>query len=272
MRDIIPVYFPEEFSKEKSFVGKGQYGHVFSTYLDGKKVIHKISNGKPKGYEKEMFLHEMNMLKSISHSCIPKLIGYVREPLTIVMEYKNGENLADFISQKAPFENGMETIRNISMQIADILGYLHSKYILYRDLKPDNLLWDPHLKKISLVDFGLSIQLNKKDPFIRGGLVGTRGYLAPEIRKNKVYSFPVDVFSFGKTVYCFFIFPYYERNKTFPSQKEIDSFFWNLIQICCTNEPKLRPTIKQVYQSLQNWEELEEPSCWKRFRYYLKCF
>jgi protein kinase A len=77
------------------------------------------------------------------------------------------------------------------------LETLHKKHIIYRDLKPENVMIDKtgHIK---MIDFGFAKQLCKKTNFRTSTSCGTIGYNAPELISGASgYSFPADIWSFG---------------------------------------------------------------------------
>lgn len=76
------------------------------------------------------------------------------------------------------------------------LEYLHSRNIIYRDLKPENLLLDRH-GHLKITDFGFA----KRVPDKTWTLCGTPDYLAPEVVSNKGYNKSVDWWSLGILVY-----------------------------------------------------------------------
>ena len=80
------------------------------------------------------------------------------------------------------------------------LVFLHNKKIIYRDLKPQNILInkDGYLK---LTDFGYAKKLQNKPKYETHTKVGTPEYMAPEIIMNKPYSFNIDYWSFGILIY-----------------------------------------------------------------------
>lgn len=75
-----------------------------------------------------------------------------------------------------------------------IIEFLHSKFIVYRDLKPENLMVDSK-GYLYLIDLGASKFLNKGDRTFT--IIGTPHYMAPEVIRGKGYSFFVDLWSIG---------------------------------------------------------------------------
>lgn len=83
--------------------------------------------------------------------------------------------------------------------IIEILEYLHDRNIIYRDLKPENVMVD-HEGFPKLIDFGTA-------KFIEGRtftIVGTPAYMAPEVLQGKGYTITADYWSLGIMVYEFF--------------------------------------------------------------------
>lgn len=90
-------------------------------------------------------------------------------------------------------------VRFLAAEILLALEYLHSQNIVYRDLKPYNLMLtaDGHIK---LIDFGLSKKFNKEKNKTYS-FCGTMGYLAPEIYYKKGHDFTADWWSYGAVLY-----------------------------------------------------------------------
>ena len=72
---------------------------------------------------------------------------------------------------------------------------LHSKHIVYRDLKPENVIID-RTGHIKLCDFGFAKEIAKKDGRTFTNC-GTLGYTAPEVVQGHGHTYPADVWSFG---------------------------------------------------------------------------
>ncbi|KAI2506687.1 protein tyrosine kinase [Fragilaria crotonensis] len=84
-------------------------------------------------------------------------------------------------------------------ELVDAMIYLHSKNIVYRDLKPDNIGFDVN-GTLKLFDFGLAKELRQKHldgTYKLTGNTGSRRYMAPEVAMEKRYDKSVDVYSFG---------------------------------------------------------------------------
>ena len=186
-------------------IGKGKFGLVKSGI---NKETHKqvaIKIMAKKNMDKsdlELAKVEIDILKISQHPNIIKLYDiYENENyIYIIMEYCAGGDLFSYIEKRGfrlPETRAAEIIHKLSTAVF----FLHEYGVVHRDLKPENILMTDNSSNadIRLVDFGLGKIIGPgemcTDPF------GTFSYVAPEVLKEKPYSFKVDLFAIGIIAY-----------------------------------------------------------------------
>merc|ERR1719453_1499948 len=156
---------------------------------------------------------ERNVLEAVSHPFIVRMHYAFQTPkkLHFVLEFCAGGELFFHLSRAGRFSEGR--CRFYSAEILLALGYLHGLNIVYRDLKPENVLLDQdgHAK---LTDFGLSKE-GIEDNFSAKSMCGTPEYLAPEILDKKGHGKAVDWYSLGALMYEMLtgLPPFYTRDR-----------------------------------------------------------
>ncbi|CAD7945964.1 unnamed protein product [Amoebophrya sp. A120] len=142
---------------------------------------------------------ERNVLELISHPFIIKLhhAFQTKRKLYTVMEYCCGGELFYHLTRAKKF--GQEKCKFYSGEILLALHYLHSLNIIYRDLKPENVLLDGE-GHVKLTDFGLSKE-GVPDNYSAKSMCGTPEYLAPEILNKLGHGKAVDWYSLGALMY-----------------------------------------------------------------------
>src|SRR5258708_2081344 len=92
------------------------------------------------------------------------------------------------------------TVTGGGIQVADVLHYLPTRPqpIIYRDLKPANLMIDSNTNRVMLIDFGIARWVNKKEKGVTA--VGTMGYAPPELFSGQGDA-RVDIYSLGATMF-----------------------------------------------------------------------
>ena len=141
---------------------------------------------------------EAEILKRIKHPRIPRIIDIIRtdETYCVVMDYIEGENLNEYKKRKGVISE-KETIE-IGCNVLNTLGFLHSHNIIYRDLKPTNIMIDSE-GEIKIIDFGIS-DISKTR--FKGTNSATREFAPPEILLGKSGDIRSDIYSFGMTLNC----------------------------------------------------------------------
>lgn len=139
---------------------------------------------------------ERRMLADVKHPFLITLWGTFQDlkNLYMVMDFVEGGELFSLLRKSGRFPNPVAKFYAAEVTLA--LEYLHSKNIIYRDLKPENLLLDRH-GHLKITDFGFA----KRVPDKTWTLCGTPDYLAPEVVSNKGYNKSVDWWSLGILIY-----------------------------------------------------------------------
>jgi serine/threonine-protein kinase len=150
------------------------------------------------------FKRESLLLTELEHSSIPTIYDYfyddISERFYLVMKFIPGSDLASRLRAAPGGRIDELTVTEWGVQIADVLHYLHTRPqpIIYRDLKPANLMLDSNLNRIMLIDFGIARWINKQEKGVTA--VGTMGYAPPELFGG--HADPrVDIYSLGATIF-----------------------------------------------------------------------
>lgn len=164
-----------------------------------KQLIKKPSTDEFENTESiRLFAREADILKKLDHHGIVKLHDYhvtADGRYFLVMDYVPGRNLETIIMTNGPFS--CEHVVSIGIHCCDVLDYLHNQTdpIIYRDLKPSNLMLTPD-GRIIFIDFGIARQFIPKEIATR---VVTAGYSPPEQYFGKPET-RSDIYSLGATM------------------------------------------------------------------------
>jgi serine/threonine-protein kinase len=160
----------------------------------------------PSQHEKAIgdFKRESLLLTSLEHPSIPTIYDYFYDETLgrfyLVMKYISGGDLASRMRAAVGGRLDEKTVTDWGMQVADVLDYLHSrpKPIIYRDLKPANLMIDGNTGRVMLIDFGIARWVSQQEKGVTA--VGTMGYAPPELFSGRVQP-ASDVYSLGATMF-----------------------------------------------------------------------
>ncbi|KAL6439356.1 G protein-coupled receptor kinase 1 isoform X2 [Cataglyphis hispanica] len=187
-------------------IGRGGFGEVYGCRkadtgkmyamkcLDKKRI--KMKQGET------LALNERIMLSLVSTGVdCPFIVCmtyafHTADKLCFILDLMNGGDLHYHLSQHGVFNE--PEMKFYAAEVILGLEHMHRRYIVYRDLKPANILLDEH-GHVRISDLGLACDFSKKKPHAS---VGTHGYMAPEVlSKGTAYDSSADWFSFGCMLY-----------------------------------------------------------------------
>lgn len=144
-------------------------------------------------FYQQMMRKELEMLMRLQHPYVVQAVGMEEVEgwgVCVVMEYVDGVRLDVWLAERRGKEDRLRLVE----ELLDAVDYIHSKGVVHRDLKPDNILVTRNGADIRLIDFGLADndhQAILKQP------AGTPPYMSPEQMENAVPDVRNDVYSLG---------------------------------------------------------------------------
>ena len=151
------------------------------------------------------FKRESMILSSLDHPSIPTIFDYFYDEAEsrfyLVMKYISGGDLSARIRSAPEGKIDELTVTEWALQIIDVLNYLHNQpsTIVYRDLKPSNIMIDSNSGRVMLIDFGIARSISQREE--KGvTAVGTMGYAPPELFSGNVEP-RSDIYSLGSTMF-----------------------------------------------------------------------
>ncbi|HET7628055.1 MAG TPA: serine/threonine-protein kinase [Bacillales bacterium] len=150
----------------------------------------------------KQLLIEAKFLGDLDHLYLPRIadlfLSRDQHYFYMVQDYISGVTLKQLFAQSEGYLP-VEKVLKYALQTCEVLQYLHNQQIVYKDLKPANLMIDDK-DEVKLIDFGISHQFG--DGSIKGTLkMGTVGFAAPEQFQSPQADPRTDLFSLGAMMY-----------------------------------------------------------------------
>jgi serine/threonine-protein kinase len=188
-------------------LGKGAMGIV---YLGRDPVIRRpvaiktirkelIDDDDNAAHLSSRFRTEAQAAGALSHPSIVSVYEYGEDErfAYIAMEYVEGNSLREYIGRSTRFDE--HDIVSIMVQLLEALAYAHAKGVWHRDIKPANIIVMSN-GRIKLTDFGIA-RIESGDRTKTNVIMGTPGYIAPEVYLGEPADHRMDIFSSGVLMY-----------------------------------------------------------------------
>ena len=188
--------------RDENFLGAGGFGGVFKGLLPKSNLevaVKRISHGSRQGMKE--FVAEITSIGRVRHRNLVQLLGYSRRKgeLLLIYDFMPNGSLDKYLFDRPEVTLSWSQRFMIVKGIAAGLLYLHEEWeqvILHRDIKASNVLLDSDFNG-KLGDFGLARLHNHGTNPQTTHVVGTLGYLAPELSRTGKATTSSDVYAFG---------------------------------------------------------------------------
>ncbi|GAB4190407.1 MAG: serine/threonine-protein kinase [Roseiflexaceae bacterium] len=183
-------------------IKEGGQGAVYQTIGDDwkpyavKEMLDRFSDQRERNEATERFRTEAILLQGLRHPRIPRVYAHFEDEGRhyLAMEFIEGEDLEQIVEREGPLDEAR--VLAIADQVCDVLEYLHGRGLIYRDMKPSNVMLD-RSNGVKLIDFGIANLFERAD---RGAQIGTPGYAPPE-QYQGLTSIESDIYSLGATLH-----------------------------------------------------------------------
>lgn len=276
----------------RSVIAHGTYGTVYRGTYDGQDVAVKVLDWGEDGIAtaaettalRASFRQEVAVWQKLDHPNVTKFIGasmgtvnlkipsntspdainsLPTRACSVVVEYLPGGTLKKYLIRNWQKKLAFKVVIQLALDLARGLSYLHSKKIVHRDVKSENMLLDSH-RALKIADFGVA-RVEAQNPRDMTGETGTLGYMAPEVLDGKPYNRKCDVYSFGICfweIYCCDM-PYPDLSFAEVSSAVVKqnlrpeiprccpSSVANIMRRCWDANPEKRPEMDEVVKLLE---------------------
>ncbi|WP_255951135.1 protein kinase domain-containing protein [Streptomyces odontomachi] len=179
-------------------LGAGGQGVVYEAYDGaGARVALKVLHREASPAMQEQFQKEAQAARAVPPFCTARALAVSsdRGRPFLVSEYVPGPTLSARVGQEGPLDEG--GLLRLAIGVATALAAIHSAGVTHRDLKPGNVLLGPDGPRI--IDFGIA-RTSEMSLTTTGALLGTPGYMAPEVLDGQRATPASDVFAWAAVV------------------------------------------------------------------------
>ncbi|MFI0443843.1 cellulose binding domain-containing protein [Actinomadura sp. 6N118] len=195
---------------------------------------------------KRRFREEAKAAARLNHPNITGVHDYGEEDQPyVVMELLEGESLSARLAEEAlPWQE----VAGIGAQIADALAAAHALEVVHRDVKPANVFLTP--TGVKILDFGIAFVSAKSAAEADGLLLGTPGYIAPELHAGEEPASSADVYSLGVTLLAALAGRPAVSAEDLPAL-DVPEPMARLLRRCLEETPEERPSAAEVAADLR---------------------
>lgn len=274
-------------------VAHGAYGTVYRGTYDTQDVAVKVLDWGEDGVAtaaetaalRASFRQEVAVWHKLDHPNVTKFVGasmgtsnlkipsknsstdnqetHPSRACCVIVEFLPGGTLKQYLIKNRRKKLAYKVVVQLALDLSRGLSYLHSKKIVHRDVKTENMLLDGS-RNLKIADFGVA-RVEAMNPSDMTGETGTLGYMAPEVLDGKPYNRTCDVYSFGIClweIYCCDM-PYPDlsfadvssavvRQNLRPEMPRCcPSAMANIMRKCWDANPNKRPEMDEVVKMLE---------------------
>ncbi|MFC5183560.1 serine/threonine protein kinase [Actinomadura harenae] len=183
-------------------LGRGGMGTVWlAEDGDGRRVAVKVINAElaREPEFRERFRQEVEAAQRVRRFCTAPVLdaGLDQDPLWVATDFIDGPTVREAVSAHGPLRGA--DLDALAVGIATALTAIHQARLIHRDLKPSNVMLSPVGPRV--IDFGIARALDATGQLTRSGaVIGTPGYIAPELLAGGRPLPAADVFCWGAVV------------------------------------------------------------------------
>ncbi|XP_053378034.1 leucine-rich repeat serine/threonine-protein kinase 2-like isoform X2 [Mercenaria mercenaria] len=259
-----------EESSDKQ-LGDGSFGDVYKATYKNKEVAAKLFKEVADVHALTMLRQEATIIRCLKHPSVVCMVAVGIRPPVILMELAPYGTLGHLSKR----EHKRALQHRIALQVAEGLMYLHNIMIIFRDMKPENvLIFSTSLDatiNAKISDYGIARVTTLQGQMSQEG---TPAFRAPEVIRKENYSFKADIYSYGLTMYVMmtkkhpldYMDSRGEMDRAIaegitipqPDSDRVSPVIWpdmtTIIMSCLCYEPEERPHAEEVWEALRRPE------------------